>query len=108
MYSFKTKFHVILKQQKNMQMFYFYTMLVPFLITLLGYVSQKNRPVRVSEYLSFLSTILLIQLTYAFVILYLEAKDIIDVGWVSYTLFFFLAPISIIVFLLTFIYLVKK
>ena len=81
-------------------MFYLYVLLIPLLILVIGYVITKRRPKKYPEYVNFLLKILLYEWVYSSIIFYLELKQKINEGWVFYTLFMFLTPITAIVLLL--------
>ena len=72
-------------------MFYVYTLLIPFLIAALLWVVFKPKKI-----IDFALLLLGILFVYAGIIYFLEMKRLITVGWVSYSLLFFLIPFSVV------------
>lgn len=81
-------------------MFYVYVLLLPVLILSIGYAVVKHKLKRYSEYVNFLLVVLLVEWVYAFIMYYLEIRALVNMGWVFYTLFMFLVPITAIAFIL--------
>ena len=72
-------------------MFYVYTLLIPLSITIILWIVVKAK-----RKIDFVLLLLGILFMYAGVIYFLEMKHLITVGWVSYSLMFFLIPLSVI------------
>jgi len=89
-------------------MFYFYVLFIPLLIVTIGYLVNKRKPENYPQYVNFLLKIMLYEWAYSCIIFYLESQDKINEGWVFYTLFFFLTPITTIVLLLKILHWVKN
>jgi len=83
-------------------MFYLYTILVPTLILVLGYLLRKPKPKSFRDYVVLISRIIPFIIAYTILIYYLEMNDIITTGWVAYTLLFFLFPVAIVVLIILF------
>jgi len=81
-------------------MFYFYTVVIPIVIVVLGYFFKKPKPKFFTEYISLLVQSLPYLFCYAFFIYFLEMEHYINIGWGFYTLIFFLLPIAIIALIL--------
>lgn len=73
-------------------MFYIYTLLIPFLITIITIFILK----KYFRLIDLLLVVCGIMYLYSIGIYSLEYNNLIDQGWVTYSLFFFLLPISII------------
>ena len=72
-------------------LFYVYTLLIPFSITIILWIVVKAK-----RKIYFVLLLLGILFIYAGIIYFLEMKHLITVGWVSYSLLFFLIPLSVI------------
>ena len=72
-------------------LFYVYTLLIPFSITIILWIVVKAK-----RKIDFVLLLLGILFMYAGVIYFLEMKHLITVGWVSYSLVFFLIPFSVV------------
>ena len=83
-------------------MFYVYTLLIPLSITIILWIVVKAK-----RKIDFVLLLLGILFTYAGVIYFLEMKDLITVGWVSYSLLFFLIPLSVISLIIKLYYFFK-
>ena len=83
-------------------MFYVYTLLIPFLIAALLWVVFKPKKV-----IDFALLLLGILVVYAGLIYFLEMNHWITAGWVSYSLLFFLIPLSVISLIIKLYYFFK-
>jgi len=79
-------------------MFYIYSGVIPIAIIIL--VLWFNRPLSFQRITRAATISILPLLIYTLLIYYVEGEDIIDVGWVSYTLTFFFIPYLIGVLIL--------
>ena len=83
-------------------LFYVYTLLIPFSIAIILWIVVKAK-----RKIDFVLLLLGILFTYAGVIYFLEMKHLITVGWVSYSLLFFLIPLSVISLIIKLYYFFK-
>lgn len=74
-------------------MFYIYTLLIPSILILLVTLSFYKK----LSIINLLLTSCVIISLYTSLMYYLEITDVIEIGWISYSLFFFLFPISLVV-----------
>lgn len=77
-------------------MFYFYVVVIPLLVLIIGYAILKIQSQHARSPINVLFKILWFEWAYALVIFGLELHQIIHQGWVFYTLFMFLLPITVI------------
>jgi len=83
-------------------MFYVYTILIPFIVGVILHLIKK--PNRTKKYLNFFILLLCILSVYALLMYFLEMENIVTVGWVFYSLIFFLIPSFAIVLILKLIF----
>ncbi len=84
-------------------MFYIYTLLIPILI-IFFFIKIFNK----KDIINSLLIISIILWFYLFLIYFLGQKNIIEDNWISFSIFFFLFPISIILLIIkVFIYFKK-
>ncbi len=85
-------------------MFYIYTLLIPILI-IFFFIKIFNK----KDIINSLLIISIILWFYLFLIYFLGQKNIIEDNWISFSIFFFLFPISIILLIIkVFIYFKKN
>lgn len=87
-------------------MFYVYTILIPFAISLILYFIKK--PNTVTKYLNFFITLIIILFGYALLMYFLEMEKVVTSGWVFYSLIFFLIPSFVITLILRLIFFLKN
>lgn len=88
-------------------MFYFYSILMPFLILAIGYYIE-GKPKRKLEVVNYLFKIFLVLLLYTLLIYFLEMEHYINSGWAFYSMMFFLIPFGLIITTFKLYYFLKK
>lgn len=88
-------------------MFYFYSILIPFLIFAIGFYLE-GKPKRKLEVIDYLFKMFFALVFYTLLIYFLEMEDYIDSNWTFYTLYFFLTPFGFIIIPLKLYYFFKK
>lgn len=89
-------------------MYYIYVIVFPLVILLLGGYLKKEKLNTFGGITSCIFRMLPTLWLYVFFIYFLEMEEYIDIGWVFYTLLFFMLPISIIVIIIEFFFRVLK
>lgn len=89
-------------------MFYFLTIGVPGLIILLNYFLIGNKSISYRFFVRLYSQSFFLISIYAGIIYFLELGHYLKVGWVSYSLIFFLIPAFFILITLNLINLLKR
>ena len=84
-------------------MFYIYTLLIPLLI-IFFFIKFFNK----KDIINSLLIISIILWFYLFLIYFLGQKNIIEDNWISFSIFFFLFPISIILLIIKVLIYFKK
>lgn len=77
-------------------MFYFYTILVPTIILVLGFYLDK-KPKTKLKIINYFFKIFLVLITYTLLIYFLETEHYINSNWIFYTMLFFLIPFGLII-----------
>lgn len=77
-------------------MFYILTILIPFVILFIVYFSKRNKPQNFVGYLNLFLSSLPSMYGYSFLLYYLETEKFIQTSWTTYSIFFFLVPITLI------------
>lgn len=88
-------------------MFYFYSILIPFLILTIGFYLE-GKPKRKLEIVNYFFKMFLVLVFYTLLIYFLEMENYIDSSWTFYTLYFFLIPFGLIIISLKLYYILKK
>jgi hypothetical protein len=81
-------------------MSYVYTILIPLGIIYIVQLFVRTSIFRFRGIISLLFTSMPYLYGYGFLIYYLESEELISPGWKAYSYFFFLIPISLVIFLL--------
>lgn len=77
-------------------MFYILTIVIPFVILFIVYFSKRNKPQNFVGYLNLFLGSLPSMYGYSFLLYYLEREKFIQTSWTTYSIFFFLVPITLI------------
>jgi hypothetical protein len=88
-------------------MFYFYSILIPFLILAIGFYLE-GKPKRKLEVVNYLFKMFLTLVLYTLLIYFLETEHYINSSWTFYTILFFLIPFGLIVTMFKLYYLFKN
>lgn len=88
-------------------MFYFYSILIPILILLLGFYLE-GKPKKKTEIVNYLFKIFLILSGYTLLIYFLETEKYINSSWTFYSMIFFLIPFGLIIIPLKLYYFFKS
>ena len=89
-------------------MFYVYTIVAPLAIVGLGYLFRGIKPKSFVGVIDLIATLLPYLFCYAFFTYFLEMENLINEGWVFYSLIFFLMPIAGITLLIKLINWIRK
>jgi hypothetical protein len=81
-------------------LFYVYVLIIPVLILVVGYFIKTSKPIRFYEYLKLFVIMLPFEYIYAGIVYHLDVHNVLGANWASFTILFFLVPISIIAILL--------
>ncbi|CAM4071967.1 hypothetical protein FLBR109950_15240 [Flavobacterium branchiophilum] len=77
-------------------MFYFYSILIPFLIFYIGFYLE-GKPKRKLGVVDYFFKMFLTLVFYTLLIYFLETEHYINSSWTFYTLLFFLIPFALII-----------
>jgi hypothetical protein len=89
-------------------MFFIYVIIIPLVIFVIGYILRFPKPSRFYDYIILYIKLIPYFFCYCLLLYFLEMESIIKIGWVFYTLSFFLIPITGIVLLFRFYFWLKK
>lgn len=81
-------------------MFYLYTLFIPSLIIIYFFYKRKEVPFTFINVINTLFYSLSIFWIYLLIIYYLESIQAAGTGWATYSIFFFLAPITLVILLI--------
>jgi hypothetical protein len=88
-------------------MFYIYAIAGPALILILSDLTTTPKPKNTVGYVDLLLKAIPHEIGYSFFLCYLESEKFTNADWTFLTIWLFLIPISVIVFLLKIVFLVK-